>query len=301
MQDRDAKERLVHEAQAASALDHPNICTIHEIDETSDGQLFLAMAYYEGETLKERIARGPITVDEALDVIAQIARAVAAAHEAGIIHRDIKPANIILTRRGELKLLDFGLAKLTGQTTLTRTGTTLGTVAYMPPEQIAGRGVDERSDVWALGIVFYEMLTGQRPFLGDHEVAVLQAIAHDTPRPLRDVRHETPAEFEPIVARALQKEPKDRYASAREFLQDVEALRASRASTAHTSAGHQPAARAASRRLLIVAAAAFAVVAALGSWFAFRSIRTRNAKQALPAVAELIRKEEYTNGVSPDP
>lgn len=294
VQDRDAKERLVHEAQAASALDHPNICTIYEIDETSDGQLFLAMAYYEGETLKERIARGPITVDEAVDVIAQIARAVAAAHDAGIIHRDIKPANIILTRRGELKLLDFGLAKLTGQTTLTRTGTTLGTVAYMPPEQIAGRGVDERSDVWALGIVFYEMLTGQRPFLGDHEVAVLKAIVDDTPRPLRDVRLETPAEFEPIVARALRKEPKDRYASAREFLEDVEALRASRATTAHTSAGRQPAARAVSRRLLIVAAAAFALVAALGSWFAFGSIRTRNARLALPAVAELIRKEEYT-------
>jgi predicted esterase len=294
VQDREAKERLVHEAQAASALDHPNICTIHEIDETSDGQLFLAMAYYEGETLKERIARGPLTVDEALDFITQIARGVATAHEAGIIHRDIKPANIILTRRGELKLLDFGLAKLTGQTTLTRTGTTLGTVAYMPPEQIAGRGVDERSDVWALGIVFYEMLTGQRPFRGDHEVAVIQAIAHDPPRPLRDLRRETPAEFEPIVARALQKEPKDRYASARAFLQDVEALRTFRASTANIPAGHQPAARGASRRLLIVAAAALAVVAALGSWFAVRSIRTRNAKRALPEVADLIRREEYT-------
>ncbi len=293
VQDREAKERLVHEAQAASALDHPNICTIHEIDETSDGQLFLAMAYYEGETLKERVARGPLTADEALDFIAQVARAVAAAHEAGIIHRDIKPANIILTRRGELKLLDFGLAKLTGQTALTRTGSTLGTVAYMPPEQIAGRGADQRSDVWALGIVFYEMLAGQRPFGGAHEVAVLRAIADDTPRPLRDVRPETPAEFEPIVARALQKEPKDRYASAREFLQDVEALRSARSITTSLPAT-QPPARGVDRRVLTVAAAAFVVVAALGSWFGYRSMRTRTARQALPAVAELIRKEEYT-------
>ncbi len=292
VQDREAKERLVHEAQAASALDHPNTCTIHEIDETPDGQMFLAMAYYEGETLKERIVRGPLTADEALDFIAQIARAVATAHEAGIIHRDIKPANIILTRRGELKLLDFGLAKLTSQTVLTRTGSTLGTVAYMPPEQIAGRGADERSDVWALGIVFYEMLTGQRPFLGDHEVAVLKAIMDDTPRPLRDVRHETPAEFEPIVARALQKEPKDRYASAREFLQEVEALRSARSVTTSTP-GTRPPARRVDRRTLIVAGAALAIVAALGSWFAYGNLRTRRARQALPEVAELVRKEQY--------
>ena len=293
VQDRDAKERLVHEAQAASALDHPNICTIHEIDETSDGQVFLAMAYYEGETLKERVARGPITVDEALDFIAQIARAIAAAHEAGIIHRDIKPANIILTRRGELKLLDFGLAKLMGQTVLTRTGTTLGTVAYMPPEQIAGRGADERSDVWALGVVFYEMLTGQRPFRGEREVAVLRAITDDMPQPLREVRHDTPAEFEPIVARALQKEPTDRYASAGAFLQEVEALRSARSVTTSISAT-QPQTRGMDRRVLIVAAAGLVLVAALGSWFAYRNLRTRRARQALPDVAELVRKEQYT-------
>src|SRR5215208_2786922 len=144
VRDADAKERLVHEAQAASALDHPNICTIYEVDETDDGLLFVAMAYYEGETLKQRIARTPIAIDEAVDFITQIARAVAAAHHAGIIHRDIKPANIILNRRGELKLLDFGLAKLTGQTALTRTGATLGTIAYMAPERIGGGDADQR-------------------------------------------------------------------------------------------------------------------------------------------------------------
>jgi dienelactone hydrolase len=293
VQDRDAKERLVHEAQAASALDHPNICTIHEIDETSDGQVFLAMAYYEGETLKERIARGPLAVDEALDIIAQIARAVAAAHEAGIIHRDIKPANIILTRRGELKLLDFGLAKLTGQTALTRTGTTLGTVAYMPPEQIAGRGADERSDVWALGIVFYELLTGERPFRGDHDVAVMSAIANDAPRTLGEVRLDVPPAFEPIVARALQKQPQNRYASAQVFLQEIETLRTSRVSTATMPAGPHAAAGVRKRGPMVIAAALVIAVAALGSWATYRNSRVRWARtKGLPQTVELIQKEQ---------
>ena len=156
--DLEAKERLMQEAQAASALDHPNICTIHEIDETPDGRLFLALAYYDGETLKQRVARGPLPIDQAVDIASQVARAVLAAHEAGIVHRDIKSANILVTRRGEVKLLDFGLAKLAGQTALTRTGTTVGTVAYMSPEQINGDNATERSDVWALGVVLYEIL-----------------------------------------------------------------------------------------------------------------------------------------------
>src|SRR5215510_4698867 len=175
VQDRDAKERLVHEAQAVSSLDHPNICTIHEIDETSDGRLFLAMAYYEGETLKDLIARGPLAFDDALDVGTQIARAVTAAHESGIVHRDIKPANVIVTPKREVKLLDFGIAKLSGQTALTRTGTTVGTVAYMAPEQISGQGADERSDVWSLGVVLYETLAGRPPFSGPNELAVVRA------------------------------------------------------------------------------------------------------------------------------
>src|SRR5712692_2320572 len=143
-----AKERFVQEAQTASALDHPNICIIHEIDETPDGRMFLAMAYYEGETLRRRIERGPLGLDGALDIAGQIAQGVAAAHEVGIIHRDIKPGNIMLTRRGEAKLLDFGIAKLLGQTGVTRTGSVVGTVSYMAPEQITGGAVEQRSDIW---------------------------------------------------------------------------------------------------------------------------------------------------------
>lgn len=295
VQDGEAKERLVHEAQAASALDHPNICTIYEIDETPDGRLFLAMAYYEGETLRQRIARGPMVVDEALNIIVQVARAVSAAHEAGIIHRDIKPANIMLTRRSEVKLLDFGLAKLSGRTALTRTGTTLGTVNYMSPEQITGQDADERSDVWALGVVLYEMLAGQLPFSGPHEVAVLHAITNDTPLPVAQVRSDVPAEAQTILDRALQKDAMARYASAREFLQEVEALVALRApQVTATQRNTLPASRKPTdRRILIGAAAALVVVLGLGGWFAYRSALIREARKALPQINDLFQKEQF--------
>ena len=219
--DLEAKERLMQEAQAASALDHPNICTIHEIDETPDGRLFLALAYYDGETLKQRVARGPLPIGEAVDIASQAARAVLAAHEAGIVHRDIKSANILVTRRGEVKLLDFGLAKLAGQTALTRTGTTVGTVAYMSPEQIGGLDATGRSDVWALGVVLYEILTGTLPFRGDNDAALLNAILSHTPRPLQELRPELSVALGRLVALALEKDPKARCASALEFLQHL--------------------------------------------------------------------------------
>ena len=160
--DDEARKRFVQEAQAASALDHPNICTVYDIDSTPDGQLFIAMAFYDGETVKKRIEHGPLAVDEALDVAMQVAQGLTKAHEAGIIHRDIKPANLIVTKDGFVKIVDFGIAKLLGVTGPTQTGTTLGTVAYMSPEQVAGEDADQQSDVWELGAVLYEMLTGQQ-------------------------------------------------------------------------------------------------------------------------------------------
>ncbi|MCI0493908.1 serine/threonine protein kinase, partial [candidate division KSB1 bacterium] len=179
--DPEAKERFIQEAQAASALDHPNICTIHKIDETEDGQLFIVMACYDGETVKKKVASGQsreagsrsagLSVDNVIDIAIQIAQGLAKAHEHGMVHRDIKPANVMITNDGVAKILDFGLAKLKGQIGLTKAGTTLGTVAYMSPEQTQGDAADQRTDIWALGVVIYEMLTGQLPFKGEYEQA----------------------------------------------------------------------------------------------------------------------------------
>ena len=197
-----AKERFVLEAQAASALDHPNICTIHEIDETPDGQMFLVMAYYPGETLKSKIDRGPLKLEDALDYSVQIAQALKKAHESGIVHRDIKPANVLVTTEGLVKVVDFGLAKLVSQSGLTQTGTTLGTVSYMSPEQTMGESVDARSDLWSLGVVLHEMVTGQLPFKGDNQLAVANAIAHTQAPPLTSLRSGVPLELDRVTARA---------------------------------------------------------------------------------------------------
>ena len=166
--DHTAKRRFLQEAKAASALDHPNICTIHEINETDDGQLYLVMACYQGETLKQRIERGPLALDEAVDIATQVGRGLAEAHSAGIVHRDIKPANLLIAKGGVVKILDFGLAKLAGTEGVTQTGTTVGTVAYMPPKQARGEEVDHRTDIWSLGVVLYEMLAGRTAVSDGH-------------------------------------------------------------------------------------------------------------------------------------
>jgi serine/threonine protein kinase/Flp pilus assembly protein TadD len=215
--DPDAKGRFVQEAQAASAIQHDSICTIHEIDETPDGQMFICMAHYEGETLEDKIDRGPMPVEEALDMAVQAAEGLAAAHDRGIIHRDIKPANIVVTVRGEAKILDFGLAKLSGGAKLTKQQMTLGTAAYMSPEQAAGRSADHRTDIWSLGAVLYEMLTGRCPFAGDYDQAVIYSIMNEAPVPPAAFRSDVPAELERAVMRALAKSPEERYQSARDM------------------------------------------------------------------------------------
>ncbi len=201
--DAEARARFIQEAKAASALDHSNICTVFEIDEAEDGQLFIAMAYYGGETLKDRIARGPVPVDQGIDIAAQVAEGMARAHDAGIVHRDLKPGNVILTDQGEVKILDFGIAKLKGATDLTAEGARIGTASYMSPEQARSEAVDHRTDVWSLGCLLYELLTGTRAFGGDRDAAVVHAILNEEPTALREGHQAIPQKLEPVVRRAL--------------------------------------------------------------------------------------------------
>ena len=219
--DEEAKQRFIHEAQAASALDHPNVCTIYEIDETKDGQTFMAMGCYEGESLKGKISKGPLKIEAAIDIAIQIAQGLNKAHEKGIVHRDIKPANIFITEDGAVKILDFGLAKLAGRTKLTKTGTTLGTVAYMSPEQTRSEKVDHRSDIWSLGVVLYEMVTGQRPFKGDYEQAVVYSILNEEPDPITSLRTGISTQLERIIDKCFEKRTSARYQHIDELIVDL--------------------------------------------------------------------------------
>lgn len=224
-EDADAKKRFVREAKAASALDHANICTVYEIDETRDGQMFIAMAYYEGESLKKRLDRRRPKITQALDITSQVASGLSKAHEKGIVHRDIKPANILLTEDGHAKLADFGIAKLAGRTRMTKTGATVGTVAYMSPEQASGQDVDHRSDIFSLGVVLYEMLTGDCPFQGDHEAAVVYSIVHAPAPPLSKYWPDVPDSLQHIIDKALQKDPGARHGNAHELRDELRRVR----------------------------------------------------------------------------
>ena len=230
-----AKARFMTEAQAASALDHPNICTVHEIGETSAGQPFIAMAYYPGASLRATLARGALAPEEAADLVAQVARGLAAAHAAGIVHRDVKPDNVIVTPEGVAKLVDFGVAKV-ADTLLTQTGATLGTLAYMSPEQTRGDAVDARTDIWALGAVLYEALTGARPFRGAYDQAVVYSILHEEAEPVAALNPDVPPPLGDIVARCLQKDPAQRYPDAQALATDLDAFRQGTATSAGGSA-----------------------------------------------------------------
>jgi len=221
----DARSRFIREAQAAGALDHPNICPIYDVNETDDGVSYIAMAYCEGESLREMIDRGPFPVDECLDVAAQVAAGLNEAHTHGIVHRDIKPTNILVVRDGLARIVDFGLAKLRGKTKLTKENTTVGTVEYMSPEQARGEDVDHRTDIWSAGCVIYEMITGTTPFRGDYEQAVVYSILNAAPPPLTGIRSGIPMELERIITKCLEKDPGDRYQSAMELAVDLKHLR----------------------------------------------------------------------------
>ncbi|HSA95254.1 MAG TPA: serine/threonine-protein kinase, partial [Acidobacteriota bacterium] len=220
MVDSETKDRFVREAQAAASLDHPSICTIHEIDE-ADGKPFISMAYIEGQSLRESIRTGPLPEDDSLEIAIQVADGLEEAHKKGIIHRDIKPANVMITPKGRIKIMDFGLAKVSGSRT-TREGVVMGTLAYMPPEQARGEPADHRSDIWSLGAVIYEMITGSLPFPGDKDAIIVNGIQNAEVVPLSVRRPGTSPEIEHIIKRALAKSPGERYQGAGEMKADME-------------------------------------------------------------------------------
>src|SRR5215469_4752499 len=210
--DTELRRRLSDEARAASALDHANIVVIHDIDETPEGDVFIAMTFHEGGTLREKISSG-LELPEALRIARQVASGLASAHEHGIFHRDIKPSNIIVAKDGVPRIIDFGLAKSSDLTATMETGAK-GTPLYMSPEQASGKAIDFRTDLWSLGAVLYEMLAGTPPFRGHHQLEVLHAIVSEEPRWLHEIRPGLPAEVEAIASRALQKDSAKRYQSA---------------------------------------------------------------------------------------
>ncbi len=219
----EVKERFMREAQAAAALDHPNICTVHEFDEAED-KSFISMAYIEGQSLRKKVESGPLKLDEALRIAIQVAEGLDEAHKKGVIHRDIKSTNILVDQRGQPKIMDFGLAKVAGEALLTKEGTTMGTIAYMSPEQARGEEVDHRTDIWSLGVVLYEMFTGQLPFKGKHDQSVIFSILNEKPKPITDLQSEIPMTIEEVVGKALEKNPNDRYQNVEELLDDLKSI-----------------------------------------------------------------------------
>ena len=218
------KERFIREAQTAACLNHPHICTIYQIEEVEDST-FIVMEYVEGRSLKGIIEKGPLKVEKALDFAIQIAEALEAAQEKNIIHRDIKSSNIMITPRDQVKIMDFGLAKVVSESQLTETASIMGTVAYMSPEQACGGTLDHRSDIWSLGVVMYEMLSGHVPFQGEHEQLVLYSILNKYHEPISALRSNIPYEMERIMDKCLEKDPTERYQHANELLVDLRRLK----------------------------------------------------------------------------
>ena len=229
----EVRKRFEREAKAAAALHHPNICPVFEIDE-ANGKAFIAMAFIEGESLDKRIAKGPLKIERALDIAQQIARGLEAAHEKGIFHRDIKPENIVVDAKGHVTIMDFGLAQLTEASRLTRADETMGTVGYMSPEQTEGSGTDHRTDIWSLGVVIYEMISGQQPFKGHYDKAVMYSILNEAPEPITSLRTGVPMELEALIGKCLAKRVQQRYQHVDEIAVDLAAIQSRQTSGGRT-------------------------------------------------------------------
>jgi serine/threonine protein kinase len=301
----EARARLLVEARALSALDHPNIGVVHEVAETPSGQSFIALGWYDGETLRNRLRRGPLDVADAVAIAHQIAAALEAAHQAGIIHRDVKPSNILITTQGVPKLLDFGIAKTTGAEP-TREGRTYGTVAYMSPEQTYGEPVDPRTDQWSLGVVLYEMLTGQRPFRGERDEVVIHAIRHDPAEPLARLRPDAPAALIQVVDTCLAKDRDGRYEHTGALVAALQQPGSSDASTgwalASRGARSRPHARQSrSPKLAAALAAAAIAVVALAMAVVYPMVTRTDSPPLDPQRVLVSRFENHTGRASLDP
>ncbi len=294
------KERFIIEAQAAAALSHPNICVIHEVGEAED-RSFIAMEYVEGETLRDKTKRGPLSAEAALDIASQIAAGLSEAHHKGIIHRDIKSANIMVTAKGQAKVMDFGLAKLRGGSSLTKSQTTLGTVAYMSPEQARGDELDPRTDLWSLGVVFYEMLTGELPFKGDRDVSIIYSIVHEEPKSIKVRKPPVPVELQQVIARTLKKDREDRYGSAEEMLKGLKAYQTSLQLAESGVLNLKTLSRRLRKpRVAVPTVALLAALAFLGTRFFKHQAQIRWARQvALPEMEKLIGENNVWRDLIP--
>ncbi len=289
-----ALERLRREARAASALSHPNICTIHDIDQDGDRH-FLVMERLEGQPLAEKIAGRPLPLDELLPLAVQIADALQAAHAKGIIHRDLKPSNIFVTRETQAKLLDFGLAKIVpearavGETSLTSSGETPGTLVYMSPEQVQGKPLDARSDLFSFGVVLYAMATGTLPFKGESSLAIAEAILHDRPATPAQSNPELPPELGQIITKALEKDRELRYQSAQELRDELKQLLLSLAPLPAASFSRF------TRSVTLVLVAIIFGLALVAFWLVRRNARIQWARnEAVPRASDLVDRGRYT-------
>ncbi|MFA6954662.1 MAG: protein kinase [Thermoanaerobaculia bacterium] len=291
--DDEARARFLHEARAAAQLDHPNICTVYDVGEAEDDRVWIAMACYEGETLRKIIEAGRPPVGMALKVVLQLARGLAKAHSSGIVHRDIKPANVMVTPDGVVKILDFGLAKLEGSSVITAAGKAVGTTAYMSPEQLLCEEVGPQADIWSLGVVTYELLTGQRPFRGEYEQAAIYSILNQDPPSLTSSRPDAPTALDAIVGKMLRRNPKERYQSVDDVIADLSELAAPRTGSERLIAAAQRVGRRAWRP--VAACAAIAVV----SVAAFMFVTRRNDAAPAPVAAAPALPEIPIVGVLP--